>query len=86
MPDKDREQPSDELAEQEATDLPERDNMSLVNANLAAPINAALAANVLSDNAGAGANAQQVAPIGQDMLGGSTTPQTGGTSTNPLGI
>ncbi len=89
MADNEREKRTDQLAEQEATDLPERDNMSLVNANLAVPINAALAANVLSDSAAAGANAQQSAPIGQDMLGGATTPQSGASgpaSTNPLGI
>jgi hypothetical protein len=83
--DRDREQRSDELAQQEATDLPERDNMSLVNANLAVPINAAIAANVLSDSAAAGANAQQTAPIGQDMLGGTSGTPTTGTS-DPLGI
>ena len=58
-----------ELEAQEVTDLPEREVMSLVNANLALPINAAIAANVLSDNAVAAAGAQQVAPIGQGMMG-----------------
>ncbi|NUR76471.1 MAG: hypothetical protein HOQ28_09335 [Thermoleophilia bacterium] len=48
--------------------LPERAAMSLVNANLALPINAAIAANVLSDGALAGANAQQQTPINQGML------------------
>jgi hypothetical protein len=84
MADKEREERSEELADQEVADLPERDNMSLVNANLAIPINAALAANVLSDGAAAGANAQQADPIGQDMLGG--TSPTSGTTSNPLGI
>jgi hypothetical protein len=74
MTDKPRKNEPRDLEEQEATELPERDNMSLVNANLAVPINAALAANVLSDGATAGAGAHQNAPIGQDMLGGSTTP------------
>jgi hypothetical protein len=45
--------------------LPERAAMSLVNANLALPINAAIAANVLSDNAIAAADAQQVSDITQ---------------------
>ncbi len=55
----------------EVVELPEREVMSLVNANLAAPINAALALNVLSDNSTAAAGAQQIAPIGQGMMGGS---------------
>jgi hypothetical protein len=54
--------------------LPARAALSLVNANLAAPINAALAANVLSDNAAAGAGAAQTAPINQGMLGSGPTP------------
>jgi hypothetical protein len=73
-----RELSSQELAEQEATDLPERENMSLINANIAAPINAALAANVLSDNATAGAGAEQTAPITQGTTGGGLVPPTGG--------
>ncbi len=39
--------------------------MSLVNANVAVPVNAAVAANVLSDNATAYANAEQIADIDQ---------------------
>ena len=72
MSDEKRELTAEELAEQEeaATDLPERENMSLVNANIAAPINAAIAANVLSDNATAGALATQDAPVDQGVLGG----------------
>ena len=62
-----RELSPQELAEQQASDLPDRENMSLINANIAAPINAALAANVLSDNATAGAGAAQTAPIAQGM-------------------
>jgi hypothetical protein len=46
-------------------ELPERAAMSLVNANLALPINAAVAANVLSDNAIAAADAQQMSNITQ---------------------
>ena len=46
-----------------AVELPERVALSLVNANLAVPINAAVAANVLSDNATAGAFATQQTPI-----------------------
>jgi hypothetical protein len=46
-------------------ELPERAAMSLVNANLALPINAAVAANVLSDNAIAAAQAQQMSDITQ---------------------
>jgi hypothetical protein len=45
--------------------LPERAAMSLINANLALPINAAVAANVLSDNAIAAAEAQQMSDITQ---------------------
>ena len=41
--------------------------MSLVNANLAAPINLALPANVLSDNATAGALATQSNQIPQGI-------------------
>ena len=41
--------------------------MSLINANLAAPINLALAANVLSDNATAGALATQSNQIPQGI-------------------
>jgi len=63
-----RELSQQELAEQQAEDLPDRENMSLVNSNIAAPINAALAANVLSDNATAGAGAVQNAPIDQGMF------------------
>jgi hypothetical protein len=48
--------------------LPDRAAMSLVNANLALPINAAIAANVLSDGALAGANAQQQTPITQGLM------------------
>jgi hypothetical protein len=48
--------------------LPDRAVMSLVNANLALPINAAIAANVLSDAAVAGANAQQQTPITQGLM------------------
>ncbi len=45
--------------------LPDREQMSLVNANLAVPVNAAVAANVLSDNAVAYADADQLANIDQ---------------------
>ena len=47
--------------------LPDRAAMSLVNANLAVPVNLALAANVLSDGAIAGANAEQMTPIVQGI-------------------
>jgi hypothetical protein len=47
--------------------LPDRTEMSLVNANLALPVNLALAANVLSDNATAGAIAQQSNVIPQGI-------------------
>ena len=57
-----------ELEMQQVEALPDRAAMSLVNANLALPINAAIAANVLSDGALAGANAQQQTPINQGML------------------
>jgi hypothetical protein len=56
-----------ELKAQDVEALPDRAAMSLVNANLALPVNLALAANVLSDNAVAGAGAQQTAPIGQGI-------------------
>jgi len=64
---------AEEIAAQQVGNLPDREAMSLVNANLAIPINLAAALNVLSDGSIAGANAQQVAPIGQDMLGGTPT-------------
>ena len=54
---------------QEVAALPRREALSLVNANLALPSNAALAANVLSDNALAGAAATQATPIVQGMFG-----------------
>jgi len=47
--------------------LPDREAMSLVNANVAIPINLAAALNVLSDNATAGALANQQTPIGQGI-------------------
>jgi len=64
---------AEEIASQQVGDLPDREAMSLVNANLAIPINLAAALNVLSDGSIAGANAQQVAPIGQGMMGGTPT-------------
>ena len=54
-----------EVMEQQPSELPDRENMSLINANIAAPVNAAVAANVLSDDATAIANAEQVANIEQ---------------------
>jgi hypothetical protein len=65
-----------DYASQQASELPNREAMSLVNANLAVPINLAAALNVLSDGSIANAGANQSAPIGQGMLGG--TPTTGG--------
>ena len=56
---------ADELEALEITELPEREALSLVNLNAAIPINAGLAANILSDNAAAGAMAQQGTPITQ---------------------
>jgi hypothetical protein len=56
-----------ELEAQDVEALPDRAAMSLVNANLAIPVNLGLAANVLSDNAVAGANAQQTTPIVQGI-------------------
>jgi hypothetical protein len=56
-----------ELEAQDVEALPDRAAMSLVNANLAIPVNLGLAANVLSDNAVAGANAQQTTPILQGI-------------------
>jgi hypothetical protein len=56
-----REIPKDKL-EAQISQLPDREAMSLVNANVFAPINIAAALNVLSDNASAGALAQQYAP------------------------
>jgi hypothetical protein len=53
--------------EAQAVELPDREAMSLVNANIAVPINLAAALNVLSDNASAGALAQQMTPIQQGM-------------------
>jgi hypothetical protein len=47
--------------------LPDREQMSLVNANVAVPVNAAVAANVLSDNAIAYADAEQIADIDQSQ-------------------
>jgi hypothetical protein len=55
------------LENQEIEALPDREEMSLVNANLALPVNLALAANVLSDNATAGALATQSNQIPQGI-------------------
>ena len=59
-----------DLETQQVNELPDREAMSLVNANLALPINAAIAANILSDGSIAAAGAQQNAPIGQGVGGG----------------
>jgi hypothetical protein len=58
---------ADELYEQQASELPDREAMSLVNLNAAIPVNAGLAANILSDNANAGATATQTGAIGQGI-------------------
>jgi hypothetical protein len=55
----------DELAEQAGEELPDREVMSLLDANVAIPVNAAVAANVLSDDAGAFAIADQDVDIEQ---------------------
>ena len=55
------------LDDQQIEALPDREEMSLINANFAAPINLALAANVLSDNATAGALATQSNQIPQGI-------------------
>jgi GH24 family phage-related lysozyme (muramidase) len=57
----------EEMEAQEGAELPDREAMSLINANLAVPINAAIAANILSDNANAGAGATQQTPIQQGI-------------------
>jgi hypothetical protein len=57
----------EELSEHGSDQLPDREEMSLVNLNLAAPVNAAVAANVLSDDAVAYANAEQLADIEQGI-------------------
>ena len=71
-----------EIDAEAGEELPDREAMSLVNANIAIPVNAAVAANVLSDNATAGAGAEQTAPITQGTSGAHlmppTTPTTGG--------
>jgi hypothetical protein len=56
---------AEELQQEAAEEVPDREAMSLVNANLAIPVNAALAANVLSDGALAGAEADQASQIPQ---------------------
>ncbi len=55
------------LEGQQIEALPDREEMSLINANLALPINLALAANVLSDNATAGALASPSNQIPQGI-------------------
>jgi hypothetical protein len=65
MPEEYRKLTREELNQLAGEELPERAAMSLINANLAIPINAAIAANVLSDNAIAYADAQQLANIDQ---------------------
>ena len=57
----------DELDASSGELLPDRAAMSLVNLNVAAPINLALAANILSDNATAGALAVQQSYIPQGI-------------------
>jgi len=56
-----------EFEARSVSQLPDREAMSLVNANVAIPINLAAALNVLSDNATAGALANQQTPIGQGI-------------------
>jgi hypothetical protein len=56
-----------ELEARSVSQLPDREAMSLVNANVAIPVNLAAALNVLSDNATAGALANQQTPIGQGI-------------------
>jgi len=56
-----------ELDGEMIAELPDRTEMSLVNANLAIPVNLALAANILSDNATAGALAVQQSYIPQGI-------------------
>jgi len=58
---------AEEMEQQEAAELPDREAMSLINANVAIPVNAALAANILSDNANAGAGATQTGNITQGI-------------------
>jgi hypothetical protein len=62
-----REMSRQELEAHQVSALPDREAMSLVNANVAVPINLAAALNVLSDNASAGALAQQMTPITQGI-------------------
>jgi hypothetical protein len=57
----------EELDAESGEALPDREQMSLVNANVAVPVNAAVAANVLSDNAVAYADADQLANIDQSQ-------------------
>jgi hypothetical protein len=57
----------EELDAESGEALPDREQMSLVNANVAVPVNAAVAANVLSDNAIAYADADQIADIDQSQ-------------------
>jgi hypothetical protein len=64
---KESELSADEVEEQEASELPDREAMSLVNLNAAIPVNAGLAANILSDNANAGATATQTGQIAQGI-------------------
>ena len=56
-----------EMEARSVSQLPDREAMSLVNANVAIPINLAAALNVLSDNATAGAIANQQTPIVQGI-------------------
>jgi len=62
-----REMLEKELDGEMIAELPDRTEMSLVNANLAIPVNLALAANILSDNATAGALAVQQSYIPQGI-------------------
>ena len=62
-----REMLEKELDSEMIAELPDRTEMSLVNANLAIPVNLALAANILSDNATAGALAVQQSYIPQGI-------------------
>jgi len=66
-PDIERGLSDEELQAQEVAELPDREAMSLINLNAAVPINAALAANILSDNAQAGAVASQTGQIIQGI-------------------
>jgi hypothetical protein len=62
----DRDKPEEEPLEADAELLPDRELTSLIDGNVVIPINGTVAANVLSEDAPVGGNAQEDVDVEQD--------------------